>query len=98
MNGSVSKGNRIKRTLLSQSGTQLARTKLGKWVIKSRLTLPNTINGNFATMQFRAFCKGKNSFRLFHRPEPSGRGEVDGLDIGGRHGRRFVLLRHTHRP
>ena len=32
---------------------------------------------------------------------PSGhavRGEVDGLDIGGQHGRRFVLLRHTHRP
>ena len=24
--------------------------------------------------------------------------EVDGLDIGGQHGRRFVLLRHTHRP
>ena len=41
------------------------------------------------------------AFRLSHRPEPSGHavhGEVDGLDIGGRHGRRFVLLRHTHRP
>jgi len=23
---------------------------------------------------------------------------VDGLDIGGQHGRRFVHLRHTHRP
>jgi len=37
--------------------------------------------------------------RLSHRPEPSGhavRGEVDGLDIGKQHGRRFVLLRHTH--
>jgi len=37
---------------------------------------------------------------MSHRPEPSGhvvRGGVDGLDSGGRHGRRFVL-RHTHRP
>jgi len=35
------------------------------------------------------------------RPEVSGhavRGEVNGLDIGGQHGRWFVLLRHTHRP
>jgi len=24
--------------------------------------------------------------------------KVDGLDIGGQHGRRFILLRHTHRP
>ena len=41
------------------------------------------------------------AIRLSHRPEPSVRavrGEIDGLDIGGRHGRRFVLLRHTHRP
>jgi len=33
-------------------------------------------------------------------PAPSGRAvheEVDGLDIGGQHGRRFVLLRHTRR-
>jgi len=32
--------------------------------------------------------------------ETSGREEVDGLEIGGQHGhgRRFVLLRHTHRP
>jgi len=40
------------------------------------------------------------AIRLSHRPEPSGRvvrGDVDGLDSGGRHGRRFVL-RHTHRP
>ena len=39
--------------------------------------------------------------RLFHRSETSGRAvheEVDGLNIGGQHGRRFVLLRHTHRP
>ena len=37
---------------------------------------------------------------LSHRPEPSGRAvhEVDGLDIEGQHGRRFVLLRHTRRP
>ena len=41
------------------------------------------------------------AIRLSHRPEPSGRvvrGGFDGLDSGGRHGRRFVLLRHTHRP
>jgi len=25
-------------------------------------------------------------------------GEIYGLDIGGQHGGRFVLLRHTHRP
>jgi len=34
-------------------------------------------------------------------PEPSGHAvhwEVDGLDIRGQHGWRFVLLRHTHRP
>ena len=33
--------------------------------------------------------------RLSHRPERSGHaahGEVDGFDIGGQHGRRFVLL------
>jgi len=36
-----------------------------------------------------------------HRPEPSGRAvreKVDGLDIEGQHGRRFVLLPHTLRP
>ena len=40
------------------------------------------------------------AIRLSRRPEPSGRvvhEEVDGLDSGGRHGRRFVL-RRTHRP
>ena len=40
------------------------------------------------------------AIRLPHRPEPSGHAvheEVDGLDIGGQHGRWFVL-RHTHRP
>ena len=49
--------------------------------------------------RFRGRCWAAN--RLSHRPEPSGyavHGEVDGLDIGGQHGRRFVLLRHTHRP
>ena len=38
--------------------------------------------------------------RKSHRPEPSGHAvheEVDGLDIGGQHDWRFVLLRHTHR-
>jgi len=38
------------------------------------------------------------AIRLSHLPEPSGHtvhGEVDGLDIEGQHGRRFVLLRHT---
>ena len=41
------------------------------------------------------------AIRLSHRPEPSGRAvheEVGGLDIGGQHVRRFVLVRHTHRP
>jgi len=40
------------------------------------------------------------AIQLSHRLEPSGHAvyeEVDGLDIGGQHGRRFVLLRHTHR-
>ena len=38
---------------------------------------------------------------LSRYPKPSGHefhGEVDGLDIEGQHGRRFVLLCHTHRP
>ena len=41
------------------------------------------------------------SSRLSHRPEPSDHavhGKVDGLDDGGQHDRRFVLLRHTHKP
>ena len=41
------------------------------------------------------------AIRLSHRLEPSGYAvheEVDGLDIGGQHGPRLVLLRHTHRP
>ena len=49
--------------------------------------------------RFRGRCSA--AIRLSHRPEPSGRavrGEVDGLDIGGQHGRRFVPLLHTHRP
>ena len=49
--------------------------------------------------RFRGRCWA--AIRLSHRSEPSGRAvrvEVDGLDIGGRHGRRFVLLHHTHRP
>ena len=39
------------------------------------------------------------AIRLYHRPEPSGHAvheEVDGFDNGGQHGRRLVLLRHTH--
>ena len=38
---------------------------------------------------------------MSHRSKPSCRAvheEIDGLDIGGQHGRRFVFLRHTHRP
>ena len=49
--------------------------------------------------RFRGRCWA--AIRLSHRPEPSGHAvheEVDGLDIGGQYGRRFVLLRHTHRP
>jgi len=48
--------------------------------------------------RFRDWCWA--AIRLSYRPEPSGHTvheEVDGLDIGGQHGRRFVLLRHTHR-
>ena len=40
------------------------------------------------------------AIRLSHRSEPSDHvvhGEVDGLDIGGQHGRWFVLLRYIHR-
>ena len=40
------------------------------------------------------------AIRLSHRLEPSGRAvreEVDGLDIEGQHGRRFILLRHTQK-
>ena len=36
---------------------------------------------------------------MSHRPEPSGRalrGEVDGLDTGGQHDQRVVILRHAH--
>jgi len=43
--------------------------------------------------RFRGRCWA--AIRLSHLPEPSGRAvhrEVDGLDIGGQHGRRFVLL------
>jgi len=49
--------------------------------------------------RFRGKCWA--TIWLSHRPEPPGHavyGEVDGLDIGGQHGRWFVLLRHTHRP
>jgi len=40
------------------------------------------------------------AIRLSHRPEPLSHevhGAVDGLDIGGQQGRRFVLLSDTHR-
>ena len=41
------------------------------------------------------------AIRSSHRPEPSGRavhGVVNWIKIGRQHGRRFVLLRHIHRP
>ena len=47
---------------------------------------------------FRGRCWA--AIRVSHRPEPSEHAvheEVDGFDIEGQHGRRFVLLRHTHR-
>jgi len=50
-------------------------------------------------VRFRGKCWA--AIPLFRRTETSGRpvrDEVDGLDMGGQHGRRFVLLRHTHRP
>ena len=46
--------------------------------------------------RFRGRCWA--AIRLSHRPEPSGRavhGEVDGLDIGGRHGRLFFCATLT---
>ena len=49
--------------------------------------------------RFRGRCWA--AIQLSHRPEPSGRAvhrEFDGLDIGGQHGRRFVVPRHTQRP
>ena len=54
------------------------------------------------TMLGRSRSRGRcwAAIRLSHRPEPSGgaiHGEVDGLDIGEQHGRRFVLLPYTHR-
>jgi len=48
--------------------------------------------------RFRDRCWA--AIRLSYRPEPSGRAvleEVDEFDTGGPSGRRFVLLRHTHR-
>ena len=56
----------------------------------------------FKPLLGRTRSRGKwwAAIRLSHRPEPSGhaiRGEVDGLDIGEQHGRRFVLLCQTHR-
>ena len=45
----------------------------------------------------RGRCRA--AIRSSHCPEWSGHavhGEVDGSDIGGQHGWRFVLLRHTH--
>ena len=48
----------------------------------------------------RSWSRCWAAIRLFRHPEPSDRAVhegVDGLDIGGQHGRRFVLLRHTHR-
>ena len=57
----------------------------------------------FTPLLGRTTSRGRSwaAIRLCHRPEPSGHavhGEVDGLDIGGQHGRRFVLLRRTSRP
>ena len=49
--------------------------------------------------RFRGRCWA--AIRLSQRPEPSGRvvrgGSMDWTFLG-QHGRRFVLLRHTHRP
>jgi len=51
----------------------------------------------------RTISRGRRwaAIQLSHRPESPGRAvhdEVDGLGIGGQLCRRFVLLRHTHRP
>ena len=57
----------------------------------------------YCPLQGRTRSRGRcwASIRLSHRPEASGRAvhvEVDGFDIGGQNGRRFVPLRHIHRP
>jgi len=65
----------------------------------------------FITLLDRNRSQGSSWAALSHRPKPSGRlsycpkpsgravhEKFDGLDIGGQHGWRFVLLRHTHRP
>ena len=52
----------------------------------------------FLKLLHRRLSRGRcwAAIRLSHRPKPSGRAvheEIDGLDIGEQHGRRFVLLR-----
>ena len=64
-----------------------------RWVLFERVAKPL-----LGRTRSRGRCWA--AIRLFHT-EPPGRavhGEVDGLYIGGKHGRQFVLLRHTHRP
>jgi len=56
----------------------------------------------FKPLLGRTRSKGRcwGAIRLSHRLEQSGHAiheEVVGLDIGGQHGRLFVLMRHAHR-
>jgi len=75
-----------------------------RWWLQCFLCFFMRMSKFFYTLLGRAWFSGRcwaAAIRLSHGPEPLGRavsGEVDALDIGGRYGRRFVLLRHTHRP
>jgi len=59
---------------------------LEKRISKHKMTIFSTNLGGMASLPPHGYAYG-----AVHE-------EVDGLDIGGQHGRRFVLLRHTHRP
>jgi len=73
------------------------------WICLKRFMLHPLLSKLFKPLLGRTRSRGRcwAAIRLSHRPEPSGHAvhtDVDGLDIGGQHGRRFVLLCHTHRP
>jgi len=75
---------------------QVSTTKIQYFIVL--LSFERVLLSTAGPPRYRGRCWA--AIRLSHRPEPSGRvvhGGVDGLDSGGRHGRRFVL-RHTHTP
>jgi len=58
----------------------------------------SSFNPQLGCTRFRGRCWA--DIRLSYRPELSGHtvdGDVDGLDIGGQHGGRSVLLHHTQK-